>query len=190
MTSEANEGTGGGGEYIPRSLSFPLNSLMKPLFLRTTVFGGMLPEGMVGPGIGGLGPNSDRTFPPVLADRVLELGASVSGSEKVGCAFGTVKLLEMTGLAVALRERSRACARASSREISLMEDPAGLSPKPVNAGLLTSLMSLPFMRGLAVPCPFGQVMPFIIDKDENDGLLTSTGLDMPRLRALREDESL
>lgn len=73
MTSEANGGTGGGGEYIPRSLSFPLNSLMKPLFLRTTDFGGILPEETVGPGIGGREPDSDRTFPPVLADRVLEL---------------------------------------------------------------------------------------------------------------------
>lgn len=96
----------------------------------------------------------------------------------------------MTGLAVALRERSRACARASSREISLMEDPAGLSPKPVNPGLLTSLMSLFFILGLAAPCPLEPDTPFIIDRDENDGLLTRTGLDMPRLRALREDGSL
>lgn len=90
MTSEANGGTGGGGEYIPRSLSFPLNNLMNPLFLRTIVFGGMLPGEAVCPGIGGRGPDSDRTLPPVLADRALEPWSSGSGSEKVGCDLGTV----------------------------------------------------------------------------------------------------
>lgn len=71
-----------------------------------------------------------------------------------------------------------------------MEEAAGFSPKLAKPGLLTSLTSFSFILGLTTPCPPEPPTPFIIDRDEKDGLLTSTGLDMPRPRGVREDGSL
>lgn len=139
-----------GGQFsIARSLSFAsfaLNNLMNPLFFRATTFEGMVPLTFgcrdVSPEGSPCRSNSivepdiiARALAPLaLVDLIRDLVVLVKlgTSASLFCPCGSAWLEGDPVTPFALRERSLACACASSSEISLIEGDDGFSFHPGN----------------------------------------------------------